>query len=539
MKKVSEVALLFILSILLSACGGGGNSIDCYPDVSTPSNLSATANSPSTINLSWEYSGTTDFTQEFNVYRNGSKVFSTLGTAATDSRLLPNTRYCYQVTSENICGESSASNTSCATTPPDTSPPTTPTNLVAIRISGAEASLRWNPSFDNVYVEGYKVYRNGSYMYTVTDETLNDSGLSVDTEYCYSVIAYDYTGNESAPSNTACIDPSWSIQNVDENTEMSEALSLVTDPSGKAHISFYDKLSGYLRYATNKTGFWVLEDIDYIQSSGTQYNSIAIDSDGYIHISYRDNINEVLKYATNQSGSWSITVLDSTVSSGNYTSIALDSLNKVHISYYSSGYLSYITNASGVWVKEILDNSAGHTSSSISVSPNGYVHVTYYNFLDRSIKYITNLSGSWAISTLTPISGTFSGAASASVVDQNDTLHLCYYSNGNLNYSTNMTGSWVSTTNIAVGGQYCSIAVSTTGNIYISHKADYTRLIDSTYYNFQDLVYSTNASSEWKSYTLDSSGAGWYSSISLDGNDKAHIAYMVLYAHSLNYATNK
>lgn len=532
-----RVILLFILSIQFSACGGG--NIDCYPDVSTPLNLIATASSPSSINLSWEYNGTSDFTQTFNVYRDGTNIFSTRGTTATNSGLLPNTRYCYNVTSKNICGESSASNTSCATTPPDISPPTVPTNLVAILAPEKEASLRWNRSFDNVYVEGYKIYKNGTYMHTVTDETMIDTGLSVDTEYCYSVVAYDYSDNESMPSNTACVDTAWNIQNIEINTEMSEALSLSTDAAGNAHISFYDRLSGYLRYATNKSGLWVLEDIDYIQSFGTQYNSIAIDSNGYVHISYRDNINQVLKYATNQSGSWLITVLDSTASSGNYNSIALDSLNNVHISYYSSGYLSYITNVSGVWVKEILDNSGGHTSSSISVSRNGYVHIIYYSFIDKTIKYITNLSGSWVKSTPTSVFGTFAGSASASIADQNDKLHLCYYSNNSLNYATNLTGNWVSTTNIAVGGQYCSIAVSNTGNIHISHKADYSRLIDSTSYSFQDLLYTTNASSEWKSYTLDSSGAGWYSSISLDGDDKAHIAYMVLYENSLNYATNK
>jgi len=319
---------------------------------------------------------------------------------------------------------------------------------------------------------------------------------------------------------------------------VSEALSLATDPSGNAHISFYDKNSGYLRYATNKTGSWVLEDVDYIESYGMQYNSTAIDSDGYIHISYIDNINQVLKYATNQSGSWSATVLDNAVPSGNYNSIALDSLNKVHISYDSSG-LAYITNASGAWIKQILDNSAGINSSSISVSPNCYVHIAYSNFADNNIKYISNLSGSWLISTPSSISGTLNGSTSASAVDQNDKLHLCYYTNNSLNYATNMTGNWVSTTNIVRGGQQCSIAVSASGNIHISHRGEYTRVIGSTYYNYQDLIYSTNASSEWKSYTLDSSSTGWYSSISLDNNEKTHIAYMALYEYSLMYATNK
>ncbi|MDH5395002.1 MAG: hypothetical protein OEW97_01910, partial [Gammaproteobacteria bacterium] len=412
------------------------------------------------------------------------------------------------------------------------------TNLVATLLSDSEASLRWNRSFDNVNIDGYKVIRNGADLSTVIGETFNDAGLAIDTEYCYTVVAYDSSGNDSLPSNTACINSIWNTQNVDPNIEISETLDLVTDSIGNAHIVFYDRISGYLRYTSNKSSAWVFEDIDYIKSTGTQYSSIAIDSNGYLHISYRDNINEVLKYATNQSGNWSTTILDSIISSGNYTSIALDSLDNVHISYYSSGYLSYITNASGTWVNEIVDSSGGHTSSSISVSPGGYVHITYYNSIDKTIKYSTNLSGNWVKTTIASISGTFAGSASSSIVDQNDKLHLCYYSGG-LNYATNITGSWKYTNNISSGGQFCSIALSTSGTMHISHKYDYTRLIDSTYYLFQDLIYTTNVSSQWVSYTLDQSGAGWYSAINIDSNDKTHIAYMVLYENSLNYATNK
>lgn len=532
MKKLITYLVSGLIILFLNACGGGGGSVDCEPDVSTPTNLTVNAVSPSSITLDWVYSGAAAV---FNIYRDGIEIRSSLGgTSFTDSGLLPNTNYCYQVTAENLCGESSRSNTSCVTTPEDTVAPTTPNNLVALLTSATTASLYWDPSNDNSEVEGYKIYRNGTYLHSVTEETTNDTSLSIDTEYCYTVTAYDYTGNESTHSNVSCLDTSWTIENIDEGTEVSR-LSLVSDTLGNVHISFYDKISGNLRYATNKTGSWVLEDIDYIQSEAVSYNSIAIDSNGNIHISYRDNINEVLKYATNKSGSWSISVLDDTsASSGNYNSITLDALDKVHISYYSSG-LSYITDASGSWVKEIIDNDPGHSLSSISVSPSGHVHITYYSFIDLSIKYITNLSGNWITSVLTSVSMN-GGNTADSIVDQNNKLHVCYWNNNSLNYLTNMTGSWIAITNLnPFGGKECTITVSNGGDIHIAHQREYTRL----YTTYRDLVYTTNASSEWKSYTLDSSGAGWYNSISLDSSDKAHIGYMKLYEYSLNYATNK
>ena len=64
------------------------------------------------------------------------------------------------------------------------------------------------------------------------------------------------------------------------------------------------------------------------------YTSIALDTSGKAHISYCDDTNDDLKYATNGSGSWVTTTVDSGGDVGRYTSIALDTSGKAHISYY-------------------------------------------------------------------------------------------------------------------------------------------------------------------------------------------------------------
>jgi hypothetical protein len=100
---------------------------------------------------------------------------------------------------------------------------------------------------------------------------------------------------------------------------------------------------------------------------------------------------------TNASGSWVIATLDSGAAyTGLYTSIAVDSNNKVHISYLGGTYydLKYATNASGSWVIQTVD-SAGYAGgplayTSIAVDSNNKVHISYHDAINGDLKYATN-----------------------------------------------------------------------------------------------------------------------------------------------------
>lgn len=86
---------------------------------------------------------------------------------------------------------------------PDTEPPTAP-YVMAISISSSEIALSWQVSADNIGVSGYKVYRNGNYLTSVNTTAINDAGLTAETEYCYSVSAFDLAGNESDHNYQSC-----------------------------------------------------------------------------------------------------------------------------------------------------------------------------------------------------------------------------------------------------------------------------------------------------------------------------------------------
>ena len=168
------------------------------------------------------------------------------------------------------------------------------------------------------------------------------------------------------------------------------------------------------------------------------YTSIALDSNNKVHISYYDSSNYDLKYATNASGSWVIFTIDSTGDVGSYTSIALDSNNKVHISYYddTNSYLKYVTNASGEWVTYIIDDSPlyGFSGTSMAIDSNNKAHIGYFE-LYSDLKYATNSSGSW-VTDIIEYGSTADGVSIA--IDSNNKVHIGYFdsSYGDLKYAT-------------------------------------------------------------------------------------------------------
>ncbi|MFA6494349.1 MAG: discoidin domain-containing protein, partial [Candidatus Paceibacterota bacterium] len=83
----------------------------------------------------------------------------------------------------------------------DTQAPAIPSGLARTVVSTSQVNLSWTASTDNVGVTGYKVYRNGAQVGTVTSGTsYSDTGLSAGTTYSYTVSAYDAAGNASAQS---------------------------------------------------------------------------------------------------------------------------------------------------------------------------------------------------------------------------------------------------------------------------------------------------------------------------------------------------
>ena len=152
--------------------------------------LTATATSPSTINLSWTQSpGATSYT----VYKNGSQITSVTTLSYSDTGLNPETQYCYQV--KAVKGAESATSTQvCATTLAEDSGATPGTGKYRIkavdRSATAGVSYYLNIENNNQHEYGSK---GGVGLATYAE---NDSQIfEIETVYGSSVYLKSATGH--------------------------------------------------------------------------------------------------------------------------------------------------------------------------------------------------------------------------------------------------------------------------------------------------------------------------------------------------------
>jgi acid phosphatase type 7 len=109
----------------------------------------------------------------------------------------------------------------------DGAPPSpSPANVVSTGTSSDEVSLSWTAAEDDVGVAGYTIYRDGTPVGLSGDASYVDDGVDATTTYAYTVDAFDYAGNHSAPS-----DPPVSVTTPVADPEIAAAGDIACDPA--------------------------------------------------------------------------------------------------------------------------------------------------------------------------------------------------------------------------------------------------------------------------------------------------------------------
>jgi len=152
--------------------------------------------------------------------------------------LLTDSLYHFRVLSVDDTGNLSSSSDQTLTTlsNPDTEAPTVPTDFTASAFSSTEAALSWTDSTDNVGVVGYKIYRNEQEIASINSNTFQDFGLSPETQYDYSVAAFDAENNISDQTSQVTA-TTFSDQNTEEPTDLEAPSVSITEPEDESEVS--------------------------------------------------------------------------------------------------------------------------------------------------------------------------------------------------------------------------------------------------------------------------------------------------------------
>jgi hypothetical protein len=308
--------------------------------------------------------------------------------------------------------------------------------------------------------------------------------------------------------------------------------SIAVDSSDNPHISHFDVTNVVLKYAYYDGTIWHRETADSSGDVG-MYSSIALDSGDDPHISYQDwatGFDRTLKYAYRDS-TWHTETVDGGFSNdvGEWTSIALDSGDNPHISYYKWGDndLKYAYYDGTDWHIETADSSddvGWHTSIVLDSGDNP--HISHYDHTNGDLKYAYYDGANWNTETVDSSGGV--GAWTSIALDSGDNPHISYYDlvQGYLKYAWHDGTSW----NIEKhwpGGWHTSIALDSSDRPHISY---YDQNNDNLKYAYYD--------GTWHTETVDSSGdVGGYTSIALDSGDSIHISYYDVTNDDLKYAS--
>jgi len=169
-----------------------------------PTNLASSNVTETSVDLNWDASSDNVGVDHYTVFQDGSSIGTTANTSYSVTGLNASTTYTFTVKAEDAAGNvSQASNAIDVTTASgeDTEAPTAPTNLASSNVTETSVDLSWDASSDNVGVDHYTVFQDGSSIGTTSNTSYSVTGLTAATTYTFTVKAEDAAGNVSASSN--------------------------------------------------------------------------------------------------------------------------------------------------------------------------------------------------------------------------------------------------------------------------------------------------------------------------------------------------
>ncbi len=162
-----------------------------------PTNLTFSDLTGMSVVVRWDASTDNVGVTGYNVYVNGVVVKTVTNPATTLIDLSNLTTYSISIQAVDAEKNRSARSTALSVTTLDSTASSAPTNVASSNVTKTGARVTWTAATDNVAVTFYNIYRNGTYVATVSGTTtsFNLKNLTAGTSYNITVRAIDAAKN--------------------------------------------------------------------------------------------------------------------------------------------------------------------------------------------------------------------------------------------------------------------------------------------------------------------------------------------------------
>ncbi len=244
-----------------------------------PQSLRALGASLTEVSLAWSITSDNIAIATYNVYRDGDLISHTPFPVYRDSGLTPDTEYSYTIVAQDEAGNSSSPSVAAigrVLNAPDTDAPDMPSSIT-IEAATQSVDLFWSHSNIGDLVR-FEVTRTGDGVITreVTSTRFNDITVASGTEYCYSIVAVDASGNPSEPNPTKCITTSGATIDTAPQTSTVDTIEMaqssITGSEGNIVIAYVNRVGdnmGEISIDYIVTAGTATADEDYIAADGT------------------------------------------------------------------------------------------------------------------------------------------------------------------------------------------------------------------------------------------------------------------------------
>jgi len=269
---------------------------------------------------------------------------------------------------------------------------------------------------------------------------------------------------------------------------------------------------------------WASELVDGSTDVG-EYNDLVLNSTGVPHIAYRrsDPFPGAVMHAWKVGAAWSNeTVFSDAGIVGRYISLAVDSADRLHVSFFANDVLYYATNASGPWVSVIVDDDPTAIVgwySSIAVDSADRPRIAYYDTDLNALRYARWTGTAWVLTTVVvPSNGSVSSRKLTLRLDQSDRPHIGYCANGDVWYAAWTGLTWKKQLVDPESDCELGMVLDAAGNPHFSYWVWWS----------DDLTYAHWTGTEWAYEDIEGEtiGSWWESTIALTPGGEVVVAYM-------------